>query len=72
MSKLNKFKFFQENDSEYKNVGIHVLGSVVEALSQQRHLRGGEQMYYDAHLIVNSQGLNHITQSININNNERV
>lgn len=81
MSKLNKFKFFQENESEYKNVGTHLLDSMLEALSQQRiefresqqrRLRGGEEMYYDAHLIVNLQGLNHITQSININNNERV
>lgn len=81
MSKLNEFKFFQENESEYKNVRTSLLDNMLDALSQQRRefresqqrrLRGGEQMYYDAQLIMDLQGLNHITQSININNNERV
>lgn len=81
MSKLNEFKFFQENESEYKNVRTPLLDSLLEALSQQRsefresqqrRLRGGEQMYYDAQLIVDLHALNHMTQLININNNERV
>lgn len=80
MSKLNEFKFFHENKPMNNDVFRHLLEQRRQFMERnrindqrrQRRLRGGEEMYYDAHLIVNLQGLNHITQSININNNERV
>lgn len=80
MSKLNEFKFFRENKPMNNDVFRHLLEhrrqfmerNGINDQRRQQRLRGGEQMYYDAQLIVNLQGLNHITQSIIINNNERV
>lgn len=57
MSKLNEFKFFQENESEYKNVGTYLLEALYQQRiefreSQRRRLRGGERIYFESQLTV--------------------